>query len=229
MSTNGKRGYVVDAILLVVFTVIAFAPPFVMTPTFWLGYLCGVIAILAQIYFFTISFSKGEEVKSKFYGFPIARIGVIYMGVQLVISLIEMAASAFIPTWVALVVNILPIAFAAIGSIAADIMRDEIVRQEVELKKDVHNISNLQSLSASFPGMCQDSEVKKVLQDLADEFRFSDPVSSEHTLELEGELKVMLNEIQSALIAGDYKRAQDLSARTKATLSERNRVCKLNK
>ena len=229
MGTNEKRGYIVDAIIFVVFSVIAFSAPFKMTAVFWLGYLFGVIAIAAQIYFFKISFSKGEDVKSKFYGFPIAKIGVIYLAIQLFLSLIEMIVSAVLPTWVVIIVNILPIAFAAVGSIAAEVMRDEIVRQDKKIKTNVGNMRALQSQTASFVGMCNDASIKKILKDLADEFKYSDPVTSESTKEMETELKFLVNEIQIAIVDGDMKSVESLCARVKDSLTERNRVCKLGK
>lgn len=229
MEKNKIREYIVDAVVFVVFSVIAFAVPFKMNGTFWIGYAFGVIAIVAQIPLLHISFSNGESAKSKFYGFPIARIAVIYLGLQLAISLVEMATAVFLPIWVALIINVLPIAFASIGSIAADMMREEIKRQDVQIKTDVNNMRALQSLSASLPSMCQDAEVKKILQDLADDFKYSDPVTSDGTKDAETELKFMVNEIQRALIDGDMKTAQSFCLRAKAGLAERNRVCKLGK
>ena len=229
MGKKNLKGYIVDAIVFVVFSVIAFAAPFKMNAVFWCGYVFGVIAILLQIYFFHISFSKGDDVKSKFYGFPIAKIGVMYLGVQMALSLVEFLTAAVLPLWLAVIINVLPIAFAAIGSIAADVMREEIVRQDVEIKKDVNNMRGLQSLSASLPSMCQEPELKKLLQNLADEFKYSDPVSSDETMEMESELKFMMNEIQRALVDGDEKAANEFCTRAKASLAERNRVCKLGK
>lgn len=229
MKTRDKRGYIVDAIIFVVFSVIAFAVPFAKTGVFWVSYIFGLTAIASQIYFFKISFSKGESVKSKFYGFPISKIGVIYLAVQLILSLLEMIMAAIIPLWVSVIINILPVTFAAIGSIAADMMRDEIEKQDVQIKKDVNNMRALQSLSATLPSMCQDEEVKKMLTELADDFKYSDPVSSEKTTEMETELKFMVNEIQRALIDIDLDAAKGFCVRAKASLSERNRVCKLEK
>lgn len=229
MGKNEIRGYIVDAILLIVFSVIAFAAPFAKTGVFWMAYLFGVIAIAYQIYVFKISFDQGGDVKSKFYGFPIARVGVIYLAVQLVISLIEMCLAAIVPMWVSVIINVLPIAFALIGCIAAEVMRDEIVRQDIKIKTDVGNMRALQSQTASFVGMCQDADVKKQLQDLADEFKYSDPVSSEATKEMETELKFLVNEIQRALVDGDMKSVEGFLVRVKASLAERNRVCKFGK
>lgn len=229
MGKNEIRGYIVDAILLIVFSVIAFAAPFAKTGVFWMAYLFGVIAIAYQIYVFKISLDRGDDVKSKFYGFPIARVGVVYLGVQLVISLVEMCLAAIIPMWVSVIVNVLPIAFALIGCIAAEVMRDEIVRQDIKIKTDVGNMRALQSQTASFVGMCQDAEAKKLLQDLADDFKYSDPVSSEVTKEMETELKFLVNEIQRALVDDDMKSVEGFCVRVKASLAERNRICKLGK
>lgn len=53
----------------------------------------------------------------------------------------------------------------------------------------------LQSMTASFVGMCQDADIKKSLQGLSDDFKNSDLVSSDDTKEMEAELKFMANEI----------------------------------
>lgn len=229
MNKNVTKGYIVDAIIFVVFSVIAFAAPFEKNVVFVLGYLFGVIAIAAQIYFFKISFAREEDVKSKFYGFPIAKLGVIYLVLQMGISVVEFVTAKFLPAWVVVIVNILIMAFAAVGGIAVEIMRDEIVRQDVQIKTDVKNIRALQSQTASFVGMCQDVDIKKKLQDLADDFKYSDPVSSEDTREMETELKFLVNEIQRALVDGDMKSVESFCVRVKACLEERNRVCKLGK
>lgn len=229
MNKNQSRVYIVVALALVVFSVIAFAAPFSMTGCFWLGYVFGVIAIAFQIYVFRISFRKGEDAKSKFYGFPIAKIGVVYLGAQIVVSLVEMLLAKVLPAWIAIIFNVLLLAVALIGCIAADVMREEIVRQDVKIKTDVNNMRALQSMTASFVGMCQDAETKKALQGLADDFKYSDPVSSDDTKEMEAELKFMANEIQRALVEGDLLSVNSFCMRLKASLAERNRVCKLGK
>lgn len=229
MDKNEIRGYIVDAIAFIVFSVIAFVAPFSKTGSFWLGYVFGVIAIAYQIYVFKISFRKGGDAKSKFYGFPIAKIGVVYLLAQLTVSLVEMIGSKGLPAWIATIINVILLAIALVGCITADVMRDEIERQDIKIKTDVGNMRALQSMTASFIGMCQAVDTKQQLQDLADEFKYSDPVSSEATKELEVNLKDMVSEIQSALIDGDMLTVNSLIIKVKVTLAERNRVCKLGK
>lgn len=229
MSKNKVRGYITLAILLVVFSVIAFAAPFAKTVVFWLAYVFAVIAIAYQIYVFRISFSDEGDVKSKFYGFPIVRVGVIYLLAQLVISLIEMVLAVLLPVWVVVIMNVFPIAFAVVGCIAADIVRNEIARQDMQLKKDVSNMRALQSMSAALVGQCNDADLKETIQNVADEFKFSDPVSSEQTKDLEQELQSQMNEIQKAIVDGDSASARTLCGKILGSLAERNRICALNK
>ena len=88
---NSTRSLVVIAIALVVFSVVAFAIPFAHTTAFWVAYGFGALAILFQLYIFKASHAGDGDAKSRFYGFPIARLGVYYLVAQLIVSVIEMA------------------------------------------------------------------------------------------------------------------------------------------
>lgn len=229
MKKNEIRSYIILAIVLVVFSVISFAIPFDKNNIFWFGYIFGIIAIAFQVYFLKISFFGEGDVKSKFYGFPIARIGLIYLVVQIVASFIEMAIGKYIPFWAVLIINVIIIALAASGCIATDAMREEIERQDTVLKKDVNRMRNLQSLASALEGQCQDVGLKKTLNRLADEFRYSDPVSSDSTVALEDDLLVQLNDIQRAIVDGDTEAVNKLCDSAVSVLKERNRICALNK
>ena len=229
MSKNGVRGLIVLALILAVFCTIAFVAPFCMTATFWAAFICGVVAIAFQFYVFSVSFSKGQGAKSKFYGFPIARIGVTYLLVQLVLSFVEMGLSCKIPAWVAIIINVIVFVIAAIGCIAAEVVRDEVVRQDEKVKQDIVNMKSLSAMAAGLPGLCQDEALKKDLQKLADEFKFSDPVSSASTAVMEANLGTQLQQLKSALASGDYESARAYCGSLMNGLSERNQACKLNK
>ena len=80
--------------------------PFAKNGVFWLAYVFGVIAIAAQIYVYPKAF-EGESARSKFYGFPIAKLSTIYLIVQLILSILCMAISKVLPTWVPVVFIVL--------------------------------------------------------------------------------------------------------------------------
>lgn len=229
MTKNASRGLIVLAIVLAVFSLIAFAVPFAHTAVFWIAYGFGVLAILFQLYIFKTSFAGNGDAKSRFYGFPIARLGIYYLVAQLILSVIEMALASLIPTWPAIIINALALAFALIGCITAETMRDEIVQQDHKLKKNVSAMRELQSLAASMVGQCGDEEMKNAVKKIADELRFSDPVSSDATAELEAEMRSQLADIQQAVVEGDAEGAKALCGKMLGNLAERNRVCSINK
>ena len=227
MTKNAVRVCVVLAVVLAVFSAIAFVVPFAKTTVFWIAYGFGAIAILFQLYVFKISLSG--DARSRFYGFPIARIGIYYLAAQLAVSIIEMILAKFAPVWVALLVNILLVGTAIIGCITTDAMRDEINVQDQRLKKSVTAMRELQSLSRALVGQCPDGELKAMVEKLADEFRYSDPVSSEATSALEADMRSQMGDIQQALVDGDVDAGKKLCGKLAGSLAERNRICSVSK
>ncbi len=228
MSKNTTRGIISLVILLAVFSAIAFVIPFEKTTVFWIAYFCGVLAILFQVYIFYSSFGK-ENARSRFYGFPIARLGIYYLVIQLAVSIAEIALAKFIPAWVVIIINLIILAFALIGLITTETMRDEIVKQDNKLKKSVSNMRELQSISATLVDQTCDAKLKGLLKKVAEEFRYSDPISSEKTSELETDMKKQLDNLQQAVTEGDTANARELCEKLLGRLRERNRICSVNK
>lgn len=230
MNKKNIKGYIILGILLIVFTVIAFVIPFQKNSGFWMAYIFGLIAILFQIYVFKISLAKNGDAKSKFYGFPIAKIGVVYLGVQIVLSFAEMTITLTnIPMYSFTVINIVILAVAIAGVISADSIRNEIVQQEKKLKANVTSMRKLQSMAQALVEQYKDTEMKSVLQDIADKLKYSDPVTSDATEAYENELLQQLTEIQNAIIENDKESVDILAKKFQTTLVTRNSECKLNK
>lgn len=222
------QGVAIVAILFVVYTLVVAVVPGVKNAVYWVSYLFTVLALAAQVYIFYLSFAKEESVRSKYYGFPIANIGVLYLLVQFVVSTLFMLLAKWAPLWLAVVLGVVILGAASIGLIAADAMRDEVERQDVKLEADVTAMRALQSKIGGIVGLCGE-ELRQEAEKLAEEFRFSDPISSDATKELEHELDMILGELQSAVVDGDSESAKALFRKASVTLIERNRLCKLNK
>lgn len=229
MTKNEKRVCIVLAIILVVFAVISLVVPFVKSGVFWLSFVFGIIAIAVQLYILKKAFGKDESPRSKFYGFPIAKIGFVYMVAQLLLSLVFMAIGFICPVWIPVIVYVVLLGGASIGFIAADVTRDEIERQDVVLKTDTECMQNLRSIVYPLSGQIEDGECAELLKNLADEFRYSDPVSSDSIKDIEQELSALVGELQKAVIDADVEAIKVLCQKIKVTLIERNRLCKLNK
>ena len=64
LSNKPMRGLIIGGIFLVVFNLIAFLVPFPRIGTFWVGYVFGVIAILAQAPIWMLAFRGAESARS---------------------------------------------------------------------------------------------------------------------------------------------------------------------
>ena len=226
MSKNLLRFYIALAAVLAAFCAIAFAVPFERTAAFWLSFVFGVLAIGIQAY--TMPRAMRGDTRSKFYGFPVLRISFIYFAVQLVLSFLFMALAGRAAAWIPALIYVLVLCAAVVGFVSADAMHEEIEQQDGTLKKDVSTMRAFQSRVANLAISC-DPACKGALDRLAEEFRYSDPVSSGEITDIESELGAYLDELQQAVAENRSEDIPALCRRLSLTLAERNRLCKLNK
>lgn len=225
MKKDMLRAILVAAVVFAVYNLVAFVVPFAHTAAFWVSYVFTLLAfpvVAASIY---IAFLKNPDAKSRFYGFPIARIGVIYGIGQLAVSLLVMALAAIIPWWLPMLVYAIGFGAAVIGLVGAEAVVDEIRELDTKLKKDVSLMRALQSKVSQLAAQTDDPAILA----LAEEFRYSDPVSSNAIADAEADLAAAVDQLQAAYIDGDNEVLPQLCRKTSALLSERNRLCKLNK
>ena len=90
-------------------------------------------------------------------------------------------------------------------------------------------MSTLRSIVYPLPAQCNDPIASDALKKLSDEFKYSDPVSSESLGPVEQELEGLVEKLQMAVSSGNSDEIRRLSNETSRVLAERNRLCKLNK
>ena len=213
------------AIIAIVFSVIAFAVPFHHTLSFWIAYFAEMIAIVLQYPVFHSAFS-GETSQSKVYGMPIARIGILYLGIQTILSLALFVfgfVSAF-PNWIGVVACMIVLGFSLLGVIGTDIAREQIQKIDAKSAASTSEMEQLRFVTSALPSMTQNADLKKSLTALAEEFKFSDPVSSPATESIEKEISDMVVAVQLHL-KNDSATADEIRA-VSDKLSQRNVMCK---
>lgn len=229
MKKNIARVAVTVVLLLALFNLVAFILPFARTASFWLGYAFTTVAILAQLPLALYAFTPKGGLRNSLYGFPIARLSLIYLLVQAIVGIACMALAAWVPFGAALIVQAVILVLEILGCMATSAIRDEIHRQDTRLQKNVSVMRELRSRAGALAGQAQGEAVQEQLRKLADEFRFSDPVSSEGTAPLESDLRACMDNLERALADGDMDGVAKLCSKTAALIVERNRICKLNK
>ena len=227
MNKNKTRFYIVLAAVLVAFCVIALAVPFVKNAVFWLSFVFAVLAIAVQLY--AMPKAMEGDARSKFYGFPILRVCFIYLVAQLVLSLVFMVTAKWVPAWIPVVLYVLILCAALIGFVTADSVKDEIEKQDVQIKAKVTVMRTLQSKVSTMAAQCESEAAKKAVSAFAEEIRFSDPVSKDAIADAENELSACIDNLQQAIVDGNEADILTMCRKASVALAERNRLCKLNK
>ena len=225
MKKDFVRSAICLGVLLVLYILLAFLIPFVKTAVFWISFVFTLVAFAVTGWTLYTAFLKKPDARSRFYGFPIARIGVLYGGVQLAVGLLFMALGKWIPVWLAVLVYAAMLGAAVIGLVSADAVVETIHTQDQKLKKDVTFMRSLQSKANQMAAQCSLPEVQQFCENV----RYSDPVSSEDLAESERDLSAAVDDLQAAIVDGDNGVISQLAQKADTLLSERNRVCKLNK
>lgn len=222
MKKNSSKGYLILGILLVLVSVIAFAVPSAKNTAFWISYGFTVLAFAAQIAIWKAAFGRAEFLKSKFLGFPIVHIGIVY----LVVQIIDLAVFLFIPTlpiWSAVVACAVIAGVSAVCMIASDVGRSEIERVSAKVREKTFYIKQLQVDVELLAGAETDTATKSALTRLAEKIRYSDPMSDGQLADIEDRITVKFAELKSS--ADKVKIINELNS----LLDERNRKCKLLK
>ena len=234
MSKYNKKfssGLLIIAILAVVYSVIYWVVPVtVSAATVW-AYIFTLASVGVCIYSYFLAFVKSNDPKSAIYGFPISRIGFIYVTAQMVESLLILIASKFIDvkSWVCVVICVIMLGAALIGVIITDNSRDYI--QDLDVKK-TDNTKAMKYFNADVTSIiekCSDAEVKKILNKLAEECKYSDPVSNAETEVLEEAINDMIASLSMEIGNMDSANAIAKVNEIRDALRDRNRRCKLSK
>ena len=229
MKKTNIRFAILAVMFLTAYHLVIFLIPFVHNSVFWFSYgftwLAFVVAIVAWI----IAFRSATDIDSKFFGCPIAKVGVCYLLIQLVASLLFMALSHYIPMMVVAGGYVVLLFGAISGLIAKDSVRDHIRNQDLNLREDVIVMRTAQSMLNQMVSQCSNREAVIAIKKLSEEVRFSDPMSSSELTEIEKEFIASIDDLQQALVENDFVSVLTLCKHTSLILLERNRICKLKK
>ena len=222
MKKNSTKGYVILGILFALISIIAFAVPTSKTATFWIAYVFTAAAFAAQIGIWKTALGKEGTLKSKFLGFPLVHIGIVYAVIQVIVFAVFMFVPT-LPVWSAIVVCSVIAGISAVCMISADAGRDEIERVEAKVQKKVFYIRELQADLELLADNESDATVKTALTQLAEKIRFSDPMSNEQLADLEDKISTKIEELKTT------SSQLEIITELNSLLDERNKKCKILK
>lgn len=222
MKKNSIKGYVILGILFALVNIISFVVPTIKTVAFWIAYVFTVAAFAAQIVIWKTALGKKDALKSKFLGFPIVHIGIIYVIMQTVVFVVFLFVPS-LPIWSVIVICSIIAGISSVCMISADTGCNEIECVEVKVQKKVFHIRELQADVELLADAETDNDIKTALIQLAEKIRFSDPMSNEQLADLES--KIFSNVLELKMVEDKAKIITELTS----LLDERNKKCKILK
>lgn len=222
MKNNRTKGYVILGIMFVLITIISIAVPSVKNAAFWVSYAFTVIAFAAQIIIWKVAFRSDEALKSKFMGFPIVNIGIIYLVIQIILLIIFQSFQT-LPVWAAVIICAAVAGVSAFCMICSSVGRNEIERVSAKVQGKVFFVKQLQVEIEVLANSETDIVIKSALMQLAEKVRFSDPVSDERLTDLEKQIIEKAAELKKGISM--MKIINEISL----LLDERNRKIKILK
>ena len=159
-----------------------------------------VVATPLQVISYVILFQKSKNPSKKFLAFPQVRTGMQLLLLQFILNTGLMIFSKLVPFEAALAAEVIVLGLSVILFNLNDITRVVIENQDKTEKKNTHAMQDIIQTVTLLPRYTHDPEFKQELARLADEFRYSDPVSTKKTMELDNELLSSVKRLETALV-----------------------------
>lgn len=230
MNKKQKSLIAVYAITLVVYSVMFFAIPIPKIPASWMSYVFSVLSIGIAFAVTNNAFGKNDSLTSKFYGFPVFKVGNVYCLIQVLFGAVITIIGAFVevPMWIVVVISIVLLGIAMIGLIGTAVAKDVVEKQEDKIARQTQTMKIFKLDIENVVSACTNYELKKRLENLSEKFKYSDPVSNVELEEIENKLKAEI-EMLSELVVTDEKAALEKIVFIENLLADRNRRCKAMK
>lgn len=196
------------------------------TAVFWIAFAFSLFAFSYQFYTIHILMKKQVRIKDRIYDFPLLRVSVLYLIVQIGVSLLFMLFAEKVPVFAAVLVEMIVLMIAVVGNLIVQAASGEVIRQDMQLKRELVRMEELQERINRLIVQCDEEPMREVLQKLGEEVRYGNPVSQDISEEIEEEIVVLFSEIEETTLAGDYENAVGLCGRMEGLLKERERMCK---
>ena len=220
--------YAIVAVALIVSTV---AIPFPKYAASWTAFVFAIISLVGGCAITLFAFGKADTLKSRFYGCPVFRIGIIYTIVQMCVTLTIYVVDAIVvaPYWIGLILSILIICVFAIGVIAADATRNFVQEVETKTIAATRNLKRFTIDIADVVDICKDENVYAPLKKLAERFKYSDTVSTKETMKIEEQISREIDELRSIITTEGTEVLLAKIENVSNLLSSRNRLCEATK
>ena len=233
MNKSFKRYLLVDSLFATLFILLSLLIPFTKlnVASFVIVFIFALVAFAVQPLVAYYCCKDNNTLKSKFYSWPILKVGFIYLFAQLIISILiyVLGAFFFIKAWIPLLICLVLAILTMIGLISTKTYKDEVERIESAQKETIKLFKNIKIELEFIVDSNKEESIRKDLDDLVELVKYSDPVSSDATNEIEQNILENINNLKELLTNAKFVEAKNTIENLVNLVNKRNKICKLNK
>lgn len=222
---------VVYPLILIALVAAFFLVPFEKTLSGYIALGFTALSVLISLVFCAKTAKKADTTRKAFYAAPVIKVATVYMVVQIIIGVALCAVDAFVQVspWVSSAVCLIWFAAAIGGLIASNATKKAIAPIETETEAQIKATTEFRIDMVSVFESCRSDDIRRELEKLADDFKYSDPVSAPETLDIEKKIASEIADLAKKVEADKVEKAKEGIRTVRNLLSERNRICKAYK
>lgn len=228
MKKKNETFIIIFLIVFLLYNVFFWVIPFEKHASSWIVYGFSLISFIVSGLISYCAFRNKDMPKSKLYGFPVFRIGYIYLGLQILFCLaVYLLSIPFtIPAWIVIVISVLLLALALIGAMMADNARKKIEKIDEETFQSISTMNMLILAMENILDKTEGTVLADKAKHLEESFRYSDPISSEELTQIESQIQAELECLDGLVEEEKWESAEKQIVKVERKLTERNRWCK---
>lgn len=230
MKNGMKSALSIWAILLVVYNVVLFIiAGFDCGEAFWISYVFVLIAFISMLIVGKLLGDDLVRLRDWIFGFPMISVTYGYVVIEIVLATIFMLLDSELEWQLPFVIQFIVLAAYAVLVIGCFYAKRTINDVQTKVKDKTNFIRMLRADAEMLVEKTQDPEMRMMCRKLAEDIRFSDPMSSEALFELEKEIALAVATCSDALAINDIPNAKAYCNKASVLLLERNKKCKVLK
>jgi hypothetical protein len=217
----------VAAAVFAAFNAVVFAAPFTRGSGFWVAYAFTTLAFAPPVAASLRAIGQATA-RDAFYRWPVMYVTWVYFILQFASGLIFIAVPS-VPAWVAALTGAVLLALCSAVCIAASGAGAGMERLERTVEGKVLFLRSLRGDIEDLAARAEEGELKTALLQLAEEARYSDPMSDGQLAGIEDEIKTGTGLLGKMIAGGLSRDALKACGELRRLLAERNRRCLLRK
>lgn len=196
------------------------------TVTFWTAYIFVILVFVAVCVMTFLSNNQPIGMRDWLFKWPLIKHSILFGSIEFVLSIVFMVFEKHIPITISFVLQLIFFGVYIVFGVSCLWAKETIEDVHQNVKENTKFMKNLRVEADMLVHMTEDKAIKYACQKLAEQIRFSDPISSPELSDLEETIFLYIKEIKIMIQDERLEDALSMCDQASKLLGKRNEKCK---